>query len=99
MEGELGIGVGGCSVEEGESRLEIRVTAKTGDAFLFLFETLVKCGTTAAAKTSFCAADGFMIFEVAIGEGADESSVCAKAGTDELGGIGSGLWGEVLGAL
>ena len=99
LERELGVGIGSGSLEEGEGGLEMRVTTKASNALLFLVEVLVNCGATAATKTSFCATDGFVILEVAIGEGADESSVGAEAGTDELGGIGSSLWSEVLRAL
>ncbi len=84
LEGKLGIGVGSGSVEEGEGRLEMRVTAKTGDALLFFLETVVNCGATATTKTGLCSTEGFMILEVTICEGVDESSVCAEAGTDEL---------------
>lgn len=96
LEGELGVGIGSGSLEEGKGRLEVRVTTKTSNALLFLLKVLVNCRATAATKTSFCATDGFVIFEVTIGEGADESSVGAEAGADELGGIGSRVWGEVL---
>ena len=72
------------------------VTAKTCDAKLLVCRVVGEGGTATPTKAGLGATDGLVVLEVAVGEGVDKGRVGAEAGADELGGIGSRVWGEVL---
>ena len=95
LDGELCLGVLGGSLEESEGRLEVGVTSETCDAGLLLLDVLIDGSAATPTETGLCATDGFMVLEVAVGEGVDEGGIGTKTGADELGRVGGGVDGEV----
>ena len=71
-------------MEKSKSRLEVGIASEIGDAVLLLLGGLVKASATTPAEASLCTTDGFVILEVAVGEGVDERGIGAEARACEL---------------